>query len=213
MKNIFFTSDWHIDHLNIIKFSNRPFKDCNEMHDCLIKRYKSCVSDDAIVYFLGDMGKNQDSIRSIISQIPGTKILILGNHDKKMVSGYMSGFDVVLNSAILNVGDSVLTLSHYPLEGVYREDTTKMGGRVEGDNWYGESRCKNNGVFLFKNMGETHSHLHGHIHSPNKGQSATQLGNQWDVGVDGNNFSPVSLKSVISWIDIRKNLKTHGFFC
>ena len=32
-QNVFFTSDFHVGHANVIKHDNRPFKDINEMND------------------------------------------------------------------------------------------------------------------------------------------------------------------------------------
>lgn len=38
MSKLFFTSDHHFGHANIIKFCNRPFKDVDEMNEVLIER-------------------------------------------------------------------------------------------------------------------------------------------------------------------------------
>ena len=37
LKQIFFTSDWHMGHANSIKFDNRPFKDLDDMHKSIIR--------------------------------------------------------------------------------------------------------------------------------------------------------------------------------
>ena len=54
-QNIFFISDLHVGHANVIKFDGRPFKNTDEMHIELIKRWNSVVESDSIVYFLGDL--------------------------------------------------------------------------------------------------------------------------------------------------------------
>jgi len=41
--NIFFTSDLHFYHYNIIQFCNRPFKNLHQMHDTLIENWNSVV--------------------------------------------------------------------------------------------------------------------------------------------------------------------------
>ena len=51
---IFFTSDTHFDHANIIKFCDRPFKDVEEMNWKLIKNWNDKVPQDGLVFHLGD---------------------------------------------------------------------------------------------------------------------------------------------------------------
>jgi len=200
-KNIFFTSDWHLFHKNVIKLSERPFKDIEHMHKVLINNYNSCVPEEGIGYFLGDMGFHANGVlKKVISQLNGRKVIITGNHDIGVNALYNAGFDIVLNSASLIIAKQLVTLSHYPLLGVYREDITKMKNAILSDNWYGETKNKKNGV---SDIGQFH--LHGHIHSPNKGQSVKILGRQYDVGVDANKFFPVSISALESWISIYLN--------
>lgn len=194
-KNIFFTSDWHIGHENVLVYSNRPFKDINHMHRVLVNNYNACVRDDDICYFLGDVGLSKKEItKRVISELNGTKILIQGNHDPGINACYDLGFDVVINSASIKVGSNLVTMNHFPLFGVYREDTSTMT-KSEGMNWHGELKHK---LWTLEDRGQFH--LHGHIHSPNGGKSQTILGHQMDVGVDGNKYCPVSMSTIESWI-------------
>lgn len=41
---IYFTADTHFGHVNVIKMSNRPFADINEMNKTLITNWNSFVS-------------------------------------------------------------------------------------------------------------------------------------------------------------------------
>lgn len=52
--DIWFTSDTHFGHANIIKYCNRPYKDTEEMNADLIKRWNSTVGKDDLVWHLGD---------------------------------------------------------------------------------------------------------------------------------------------------------------
>lgn len=195
MKPTFFTSDWHIGHEKAIKYDKRPFKNLDEMHKSLITRYNSSVSDKSVCYFLGDMGNKNQDIKNVITKLNGTKVLILGNHDKGITTMYNCGFDVVLYSATIYVASHRITMSHCPLLGLFREDTSEMNRSV-GENWHGESK---NGRFSLSN--ESQFHLHGHIHSrKDKPQSQKILGKQYDVGVTANNYTPVSISQIESWV-------------
>jgi len=195
-KPIFFTSDWHIGHQNSLNFDNRPFRDLEHMHKSLIKRYNSVVPKDGICYFLGDVGLcSGDIISNTIHQLNGTKILILGNHDKGINAMYSYGFDVVLYSASVYIAKERVTMTHCPLRGLYREDTKGMHNTDGTENWHGEKRHEK---FSITNEGQFH--LHGHIHSPNQGKSTKILGRQYDVGLPANNYTPVSLGTIESWI-------------
>lgn len=199
-KPIFYTSDWHIGHANVIQFSNRPFHDVNEMSEVLIRRYNSTVPENGVCYFLGDMGwGDNDALKNVISRLNGTKVLILGNHDRGINSMYGVGFDVVMYSAKTMIGGQIVTLSHCPLPGLYREDVTGMKGATPGENWHGETKHTKTGKFVVPNEGQFH--LCGHIHwFPGNTKSTKTLGRQYDVGVDANNFAPVSSSTIESWI-------------
>jgi calcineurin-like phosphoesterase family protein len=204
-KNIFFTSDLHIGHQNSLKFDNRPFRDLNHMHEVLVNNYNSTVKD-GICYFLGDVGlSSAETVKNVISKMTGTKVLILGNHDKGVESMYKAGFDVVLHGATMQIAGQRVTLSHCPLLGVYREKTEGMTGSQQDENWHGESRLKQR---IFTTTDEGQFHIHGHIHSPNGGKSQKILGRQFDVGVVANGYRPVSISVIESWIAKTKQDRT-----
>lgn len=84
MVDAYITSDHHLFHANIIKYCNRPFVDVDEMHIHMIEQWNSVVTPDDIVIHLGDYvcGGTKEQIKGITDQLNGTKILILGNHDR-----------------------------------------------------------------------------------------------------------------------------------
>lgn len=195
-KPTFFTSDWHLGHENSLKFDRRPFSSLKEMNNTLVKRFNSTVPYNGVTYFLGDMGNKTEDIRNVVALLNGIKVLILGNHDKGMTTMYNCGFDVVVFSASIYIGDHRITMSHCPLFGVYREDTSKMRGI--GENWHGELNKKHQRHCV---MDEGQFHLHGHIHSRvDKSESVKILDRQFDVGVTANNYTPVSISQIESWV-------------
>jgi calcineurin-like phosphoesterase family protein len=199
-KPTFWTADWHIGHANSIKFDNRPYQDLDQMHKAFIKNYNAQVPTNGICYFLGDIATHSSELtKEIITQLNGTKVIIVGNHDKNSNALYLMGFDVVLNSATIYISGERVTMSHCPLRGVFREDVSDMYGGVIGDNWHGESK---NQAFSVENEGQFH--LHGHIHSPNGGKSTKISGRQFDVGVPSNKYRPVPISEIEAWINKTK---------
>ena len=79
--NIFFTSDSHHSHKNILEFCKRPFEDVEEMNRKMIENWNNKVPKDGIVYHLGDFCWGGYQLwKSIREQLNGEIILIKGNH-------------------------------------------------------------------------------------------------------------------------------------
>lgn len=81
--NIWFTSDTHFSHDNIIKYTNRPFKTIEEMNNTLIYNWNKVVKPYDKVYFLGDFCWKEP--KYFINRLAGTIEFIKGNHDKAVV--------------------------------------------------------------------------------------------------------------------------------
>ena len=83
-KNIFFISDPHFGHQNIIKYCDRPFKTTDEMNEFIVNRWNCFVKKDDIVFILGDIAFGGAGLfDQIMPKLNGQKYLILGNHDYK----------------------------------------------------------------------------------------------------------------------------------
>ena len=54
MADIWFTSDFHLGHFNIIRYCKRPFADTREMNAAILERLNALVKPDDVLYFLGD---------------------------------------------------------------------------------------------------------------------------------------------------------------
>jgi calcineurin-like phosphoesterase family protein len=81
-QKIWFTSDHHFGHKNIIEFSKRPFASVDEMNVEMIKRWNEKVRQDDIVYHVGDFAlMSPGKLRQLRSQLNGRICLITGNHE------------------------------------------------------------------------------------------------------------------------------------
>jgi calcineurin-like phosphoesterase family protein len=54
MPDIWFTTDFHFGHSNIIRYCNRPFRDVVEMDQTILERLNASVKLHDTLYFLGD---------------------------------------------------------------------------------------------------------------------------------------------------------------
>ena len=80
-EELFFTSDTHFHHENIIKFCNRPFTDVQEMDNILVERWNEVVPVDATVFHLGDFAWGGYNVwKNVRERLNGEIILIKGNH-------------------------------------------------------------------------------------------------------------------------------------
>ncbi len=130
---IWFTSDWHLDHANIIRYCERPFESTARMNKRILYNYKELVAEDDIVYFLGDLSmRGADNINYYINtfgKLPGTKHLILGNHDRMNPFKYEeAGFMTVHTALHLELLD--LYLVHDPAKTMVRRDKDWICGHV-----------------------------------------------------------------------------------
>jgi len=87
------------------------------MNKYIIKRYNEIVNDDDTVYHLGDFtmaGPNRKhGIELFVRKLKGTKIIVLGNHDKLRALDYV---DIGFQSAhtFLHLEQHDLFLTHDP---------------------------------------------------------------------------------------------------
>lgn len=110
---IYFTSDLHLGHKNIIEYCKRPFTSLDEMHETLIRNWNRQVADKDWVWILGDLvfGKKEFA-KPLIQQLSGRKMLILGNHDRHSKKFYYDlGFEFVGSDWDMADGTH---LSHFP---------------------------------------------------------------------------------------------------
>ena len=51
---IFFTSDTHFGHKNILKYCDRPFESVSVMNEALIENWNKVVDENSLIFHLGD---------------------------------------------------------------------------------------------------------------------------------------------------------------
>lgn len=98
MQNIFFISDTHFYHENIVKY--RKLNSLEDMHNLIVSNWNNTVSKNDIVYHLGDVmilnnaNKEIEDLKlSIVNSLNGKKHLILGNHDTVPKDIYLKYFN------------------------------------------------------------------------------------------------------------------------
>lgn len=114
--NTWFWADPHFNHMNIIKYCNRPFAGVDEMNEALIENYNSVVGANDDVWCLGDFCFGpKDNLAKIVSRLNGKIRLVKGNHDRHKNKVYLdAGFRWVYDRPVLV--DDYIVLSHAPLE-------------------------------------------------------------------------------------------------
>lgn len=130
MADIWFTSDTHFNHKNILKFTDfegnrvRSFDSVEEMNETMIGRWNSVVKPGDKVYHLGDVffgPKNE--FKSMWPRLNGSKRLVVGNHDDIKFLSSGGFFQKVMLWRIFK--DFNFTCSHLPLDvSTLREGTT-----------------------------------------------------------------------------------------
>jgi calcineurin-like phosphoesterase family protein len=181
---IWFTSDHHFGHANIIKYCERPFNSVGHMNASMIGSWNGVVAPDDSVYYLGDFAMQPHLVADILPQLNGKKLLIAGNHDRchpkigspgKWLQAYIdAGFDSVQVDMQMEIAGEMVLLHHFP----YRAETEPK------QKYYGQ-RPVDGGGWL----------IHGHVHNRWK-----VSGRQINVSVENWNFEPVGLDAIAAII-------------
>jgi len=170
---VFFTSDTHFNHAKIIEYCNRPFSDVEDMNEVMIANWNRVVQPDDHVFHLGDFAMGGvEEWNSILDRLKGKIHLILGNHDLRTVgSDCPKGFEDVCMQKIIMIGKHQIILNHYPL-------------------------------LCYSGADKKTWQLFGHVHT-NKNNIGSDAGRlqllfptQYDVGVDNNDYTPVSFEKI-----------------
>lgn len=174
---IYFTSDTHFNHVNILKYCSRPFSSLENMTEELVRRWNEKVSTSDTVYHLGDfaMGDKQQ-IPKLRASLNGNIILVKGNHDydrkgkilQPIING---GFSDLHRELYVDVDDVKLFLKHEPDMNFAPSDLAQY-------------------------------HICGHIHQAWTRKTSNAGGIILNAGVDVHDYVPVTLQELINKPDI-----------
>lgn len=112
-QNIWFTSDTHFGHANIIRYSGRSFDGIKEHDRGLIEAWNTVVQPRDLVYHLGDFSyKGEKTVEQLTKALHGQIYLIEGNHDAAAKASHKC-FAHFAPVAKIRAGEHKLWLSHY----------------------------------------------------------------------------------------------------
>lgn len=113
MVDIWYYSDPHYWHKNIIRLCNRPFDSVEDMNWSFIEWYNTLVKPNDVVYCLGDFAFKKGD--EIVKHLHGKKILLKGNHDShKQLNRIEPYFDKILDSLDIVIDNQRIMMNHYP---------------------------------------------------------------------------------------------------
>ena len=111
-RDIWFISDTHFCHEAIIDFGQRPFASVPEMDEAMADYWAERVKDQDLVYHLGDITWKRAGLH-IFEKLPGTKRLIIGNHDDgKACAGLVQRLELVRE---FDEGPNAFSATHMPM--------------------------------------------------------------------------------------------------
>lgn len=195
-RQIWFTSDNHFWHENIIQYCDRPFDSVEEMNQEMIKRWNKKVKPNDLIYILGDFAyiTNTEDYKQLLSELNGVKILIKGNHDKlSEIRALNLGFNCMVREAVINVGKQRLRLSHYPYTPTFFQNLKlKFWDRLKLHRWDYKFRD------VRPKAASNEWLLNGHTHS--KEAYNKRKPRSIHIGVDAWDFAPVSVSKIVEII-------------
>jgi calcineurin-like phosphoesterase family protein len=169
---VYFTADLHFNHAKIIQYCSRPFNSIIDMNNTFINNWNRKVTNNDEIVINGDFAFcNGDRANELLRQLNGKKFLIIGNHDHFLK---YKTFDKSLFEWIKD---------YYMLKTQYKGEKIKI---VLSHYPFYRWDCKHHGSI----------HLYGHVHNTQLGLNEL-LGKAYNVGVDVNNYEPISLDEIL----------------
>lgn len=176
-KNIWFISDTHFDHNNILKFKDkddnliRPgFDNVKHMNEFMVEQWNSAVKPGDKIYHCGDFGFGTKSVK-YINRLNGQKRLILGNHDDVKKDKLYDYFQKIHVWRVFREFDFVAT--HIPINE--------------------------------KSLSKIKFNIHGHTHQNDVRYENGQINLRYfNVSVEKNNYRPFHVDEILAVLNKRK---------
>lgn len=193
---IYFTSDLHFDHRNVIAYDGRPWSNIDEMNEALLKNINKTCKEDDHLYILGDIFLHNKQKRwiEILDQIKCKNLyLIRGNHDAPKqevkdkfiwVKDYFRLKTMTNEDEIINLPDNLkemIRLNKYKVRFVLCHFP----------------------IFSWHDMEHGTFHLHGHIH--NGGYRDFYHQQKLNVGCMLHEYKPITIKDIFDKIGKKKH--------
>jgi calcineurin-like phosphoesterase family protein len=176
MANIFFASDHHFHHANILTFKRddgtplREFESVSHMNEHIVNCHNSVVKPGDKTYFLGDVCMDRKGRGlEILARMNGEKVLIKGNHDQCKAADYLRYFKDIRGSHQFDG----LIMTHIP---IHAESLARWGLNV-----------------------------HGHLHYNVVRMPLSQIPDRryFNVGMERINYTPISLEEIKKQVKVR----------
>lgn len=182
-RKVYFSSDWHLDHVKVIGYDNRPFRDIGHMNKTIIDNFSELDENDHL-FFVGDLSFAKDPMRVVemIKPLRCKLYWIPGNHDGHLLDceELTSRFEWIQHLAEITVIEEEhnkpsvrqdITLCHYSME-VWNKS--------------------HHGAY----------HLYGHSHGS---LPETMTRRSFDVGCNMWEYKPISYRQ------IKEKMRTHTY--
>lgn len=171
---IYFISDHHWGHANVIRMSHRPFDNVHEMNQVMFERWNEVVEPDDEVYYLGDIMFKMNPntfVNHIFNKLNGKIYFLEGNHDTKYLKKYMDRIEWVRDRFDLRYTHEEkeyrFILDHYP-------------------------------IYSWNGMWRKSIHLHGHTHYNTSDLYFESIGHKLNVNCEFLDYRPISIVDVIN---------------
>lgn len=150
------TSDLHFGHKNIMTFcpdARSRFKlDLAYMNEAMVKEWNDLIDPTDLVYILGDVAfLPADKATEYMRRLNGRKILVEGNHDRKLLQNdeFRAEFVEVHKYLDINYNGTKVVMFHYPIaewDQMHRGAVHLHGHLHGGISGMEQYRCRDMGM-------------------------------------------------------------------